>query len=769
MTLKLALMTWYHYRNYGTALQVSALSRVLRTMGHDPSVIQYKPKWYFPQIPDYRLVPLAKRLLRHNSQIKRPSVKEYCPEAKERLFVDYLNDTLRYTGECVTKSDLEALNDEFDAFICGSDQIWSPLCYNARYYLDFVHDPTKKIAYAPSLGVRTWDDLYIKRAVADLLRDFDAISVREEEGQKLIRECSGKDASVVLDPTLLLPAEEWSQWLPNEIKLPETPYLLLYQLGTESTHLEEARRTADRLGLELQIIPVWQEDLSKQGCIEEPIGPREFLAWVRGASYVVTDSFHGMTISVLFHRPFTALPRFRPKDPRNQNSRVLQLLRTVSMEDRLFNGKNAESIAATSPDFNRADAALEKRRASSLRFLKDALQHAREARPLLRRVTVQNSLCCGCGACEQTCPTGAIQLTQNENGFWEPQILSDKCVNCGKCIQVCPFCTETRSGAARDADLFSFKSENPEVLQRSSSGGAADCLARILLQKGYSVAGCRFNQALQRAEHVVIHNPEELRQLQGSKYIQSYFVDALRELKQCSGPAAIFGTPCQIAAARRIIEDREDVVYIDLVCHGIPTAHLFRRYRQYIKNHSGVDMSKAEMSFRYKPKGWRLIYLFASDGEHEYCRDQKNDPFFRLFEVGACYSEACYDCRWRADSEADIRLADYWGPKFAEDETGVSMVVCYTPHGKKLAAEMAASGRLLLQPIDDYLRFQAQSNPPKPPFYQAVIRDLQNDSISFETLADKYAIPLGNRSLSRKERIRYVMKMIAYDQKYLKK
>ena len=767
--MKLAVMTWYHYRNYGTALQVSALSRVLRELGHEPWVIQYKPNWYFPQIPDYRLSSVFKRYLCRSDRRSSPHRREYCPEEKERLFAAYQSETLQFTEPCVTKTDLERLNEEFDAFLCGSDQIWAPICYNARYFLDFVHDPRKKIAYAPSMGVKKWDDLYVKHAVRDLLQSFDSISVREEAGRKLIRECSGRDAAVVLDPTLLLTADAWAEQLPQDASGSGKPYLLVYQLGSDPSHLELAAQTAAELGLELRLIPVSKDDLDKPGCIRTPIGPREFLAWIRSAAYVCTDSFHGMAISVLFHRPFTALPRFQARDPRNQNSRVLQLLRSVSMEDRLFNGKNGVLIPKRKPDFAQADAALEKLRASSLQYLTEALRHAEAAQPLPRRVTVQNSLCCGCGACAQVCPTGAIQIGLNENGFLSARVEENKCVSCGKCVSFCPYCGETRNLSVKKASLFSFKSGNPEVLLRSSSGGAAFALARRLLAQGYTLAGCRYNRETRQAEHVLVRSQEELSQLQGSKYLQSAFSDALRKLAACQGPVAVFGTPCQTAATRRILGERPDAVFVDLVCHGIPTAHLFRRWLRYVQEQAGVNPAKAKISFRCKDKSWRDIYLRADDGEHTYCRNQKQDPFFRMFEYGVCYGEACYECRWRRDSEADIRLGDYWGPKFAEDQTGVSMVLCFTPKGKALAETLADAGRLEQQPVEDYLKHQAQSNPFRPVFYPAVLRDIRNDAADLEIMADKYTLQLEDRTLSPREQLRHTLNMIVYDHRFPEK
>ncbi len=767
--MKLGLMTWYGFRNYGTALQAAALFHVLRELGHEPRVIQYAPYWYFPRVPDYRLKPFLKRLLRLDQTQTTGKKKEFCSPQKEALFAGFGNEHLRFTEPCPTEADLERLNDQFDAFVCGSDQIWAPICFNPKYYLDFVHDPRKKIAYAPSLGVRSWDDLYIKHYAASLLRDFGSLSVREEAGRRLIRECSGRDAELVLDPTLLLTGEEWAERFSPKDPPDGEPYLLAYLLGDDPENEAAALHTAQQLGLTLRKIPITENELNEPASVKEPVGPAEFLGLVRKAAYVCTDSFHGLIFSLLFHRSFTALPRFQKRDPNNQNSRVQQLLDTVSMPERLFNGKNAGTIAAVAPDFGRADAALRQRREESLAYLTRALAGVGQTKTGPLPVMEQNSLCCGCGACATVCPTDAIRVVENADGFLTARVDNAKCIRCGKCTELCPFCTGLECVSAREqATLFSFKNGSPEALLRSSSGGAADALARLLIEQGYTVAGCRYNRASSRSEHVLVRSVEELGQLQGSKYIQSRFSDALRALKACDGPVAVFGTPCQIAGARRALRGRENAVFIDLVCHGVPSAQLYRRYLEYIRQSSGVDPARAEMIFRYKPVSWRRIHLYASDGEHSYCREQKQDPFFRMYENGTCYSPACYECRWRVDSEADLRLADYWGPRFERDETGVSMVVCFTPKGQSLAERLHTLGALQVQPIQDYLDYQAHSNPREPVFYTAVLRDLKDDSIRFQTLVDKYATQIEDRSLSRKERLQFALRMIAYDEKRLK-
>lgn len=768
--MKLAVMTWYHYRNYGTALQAAALTSILRDLGHEPQMIRYTPCGYYRTVPDYSIPVFGRRIYRKIR--KGPTGTgvgggHFCDGRKDFLFENFLNQHIRFTDTCPTAADLERLNDRFDAFVCGSDQIWSPLAFDPKYYLNFVHDSAKKIAYAPSMGVEKIEDPYIRTEIASLLKQFGTLSIRETAGQKLIRQLSGRDAPVVLDPTLLLTAEDWEARFHLRQQTTE-PYLLVYMLGCSDEHWDIIRRTAAHLGLRLRIIPVFKNDLSRTGCVAEPVGPEEFLRLFYNSAYVCTDSFHGMIFSLLFHKPFTAFSRFRKTDTQNQNSRIMHLLNMVGMRNRLLSENQWQGIAEAVPDFLPVDSILSERRRQSLAYLDEALQKCAGAEKKSLPVGEQNSICSGCGACAHICPTSAIRMVMNEQGFLCASVDPHKCIHCGKCTSVCPFCTEAHSVSARDARLSSFKSASLEVLLRSTSGGAAYSIAKLLLQQGYYIAGCQYNTETQRAEHILVHNTDELAALQGSKYIQSDFSHVLTEIRSCSRPVAIFGTPCQIAGARRLFSGRTDLVYIDLVCHGVPSAALFQKYREHISRMSGVEPSSMSMSFRHKPSGWADIHLYASDGKQSYCCSAKDDPFFRLFELGCCYNDACYECRWRSDSEADIRLADYWGPRFKGDHTGVSMVACFTQRGLAIKALLEASGMgtILEQPITDYLTYQQSKNIPKPVFHDALLRDLKNKNARIADIAEKYTVPLENRAFSRREYLRYLFRMLLYRDGY---
>lgn len=126
--------------------------------------------------------------------------------------------------------------------------------------------------------------------------------------------------------------------------------------------------------------------------------------------------------------------------------------------------------------------------------------------------------------------------------------------------------------------------------------------------------------------------------------------------------------------------------------------------------------------------------------------------------------ESCYECRWRSDSEADIRLGDYWGPRFEEDKTGVSMMVCFTENGRRAAMDAAFAGGTIAenQPIEDYLKYQQSNNIPKPVFYDTLMLELKSKDKKLESFVDRYTVPLENRSLSSSEYLKYVFKMVTY-------
>jgi len=230
---KVAIMTWYNYTNFGTVFQAVALFNTVLKLGYYPMIIHY--------IPHQKLVTrkgIYKRLNFYGKMLEE-MINKYIinqnlikDEKRDRAFESFLNRYVKLTVPCKTDSELFRLNEEFDAFICGSDQIWAPTLFNSKYFLDFVQDENKMISYAPSIGLPVIEDKYVRHLMKQYIGRFKHLSVREEQGKYLIQELCGKEAIVVLDPTLLLTTNEWNNM--TSYKIESDPYILCYFLGTNS-------------------------------------------------------------------------------------------------------------------------------------------------------------------------------------------------------------------------------------------------------------------------------------------------------------------------------------------------------------------------------------------------------------------------------------------------------------------------------------------------------------------------------------------------------
>ena len=526
-------------------------------------------------------------------------------------------------------------------------------------------------------------------------------------------------------------------------------------MGRNENYWKKTYEIADILGLEVKVIPVFTKDVNRIGCITDGIGPKEFLDYISKSAFICTDSFHGTAFAINLQKQFMTFERFGREDKNNQNSRIYNILDNVGLLDRVYNEKKYKSICGVRIDYEKVEELLYSYRKKSMDFLKNALNSIENVSCYREKNIGKEkrvNLCCGCGSCKITCPVDAIKLSTN-NGFWQATVVAEKCINCGKCVKVCPFIGLESDFQVLNGKLYSYKDKSDNVLLNSSSGGAAYRLAKILWEKGYGVVGCCYDTNKASAKHILISRQEQLNLIQGSKYVQSDFFNALHEIKNYNRPLVIFGTPCQIAGAKKALNENNNVIYIDLICHGVPTQLAMDKYINYLQRKKQFFNEKFNVIFRYKKRGWHERYIFVSDSGHVYCQHQSKDPFFRLFESGFCYSEACYECRWRDRSEADIRVGDYWGAKFKKDHTGVSMVLACNRKGDETIEELEEHGKLQKQDIKDYFINQQTSNSHMPVFYNRLLLDLKNENVNIENCINSFIAPTEKRlKLSRRVR-----------------
>lgn len=758
---KIGVMTWYKYLNYGTSLQVTALCFKIKEMGYEPYIINYTPTGKIINIKkvDFRrlMESLAKKVYSYRH-------RNITNKKRDEKFKKFLSRSLNESAVCNTYSELQQLNNRFDAFVCGSDQIWSPSCFDDKYFLSFVEDTDTMISYAPSIGLNSIKDKNIAMQMKELINRFEFLSVREEKGKELIWNLCNKEAQVVLDPTMLLTQNEWNNVI-KDYSLEqsfkdaiEKDYILCYFLGDFLKYKKYVNRLAEKTGLVVYTIPVFEKQQKDDSTLSFSIGPVEFLYLLKNAKHVCTDSFHGFAFSVQYHVPVSVFERFKKEDFVNQNSRIYNLANLLGLKQCIVDYNDLNTVEQPlNYSYEEVKRRLETERAKSLQFLKESLCSASnnkvysenkalkkyEDADVMKHTIASKDLCCGCSVCAELCPVNALEIRENANGFEHYFIHRDQCIQCGSCIATCPFQKIQAVPVENGVQLFSAKSKDNQTLQRSSSGGVAQELCKKLMKENYSVIGCEYNQKKKSANHIIIQpeNKEVLKNLQGSKYLQSKTAGIWKDVLNLK-KAIFIGTPCQVAGLNNLLIQngtRDRVILVDLICHGIPSQNLWNKYLEEVINNENLSCCP-EVTFRKKNNGWRKRIIQISDEKNSYQKNEFKDDFYNFFKLGNCYAETCYECPYRKKSAADLRLGDYWGPRFSKDKQGVSMVIAMTEKGQKLVNDLEKEESIEANcyPIKEYYTVQFPENHPRPVFYQELLKQLKDEKVSLGALRKKY-------------------------------
>ena len=300
--------------------------------------------------------------------------------------------------------------------------------------------------------------------------------------------------------------------------------------------------------------------------------------------------------------------------------------------------------------------------------------------------------CCGCTACASICPRKCIEMRKNAEGFLYPAIRQEACVHCGLCQKVCPALHTEESGKDDFREAWGVLTKDTDILLNSSSGGLFTVRAEAVLAENGCVFGAAFADDFQTVRHVMVENSEGMTALRGSKYVQSEMgscFSAVKEQVEAGRKVLFSGTPCQVAGLKRYLGKNSDaVIFVDIICHGTPSAALWQRYLEHIEKRMG---GKAKtVSFRHKKNGWRKFGMAMSmSGNLHYYRTLREDPFMRMFLKNDCLRESCYQCgAKKAGSGSAITIGDFWGVEQAATEIdnflGVSLALIHTDQGKRL-------------------------------------------------------------------------------------
>lgn len=347
---KVAIITICDNTNYGNRLQNYALHKVLKNMGIENSTLWDKSK---------------NTLLKKVKFIIKMIISVFDLSKRKSLSFEKFTYT-NISNEYNDLENLEQINDKFDYFIVGSDQIWN---YNFGHakdkdFLKFA-DYHKTISYAPSFGISEVDSKW-KSKISDGVNHIKYLSVRENQGAKIIKKLTNRDAQVVLDPTLLLSKEEWHEIEKKPKKMMNEKYILTYFLGEKSQKLnDEIKELSEKNNF--RIINLNNiDDKDFYTC-----GPSEFLYLFNRAEIVLTDSFHACVFSMIYNKPFYVFDR-NTEGMKCMNSRLDTLLKTFKQEERKVGSlENIENVFLC--DYSESYKILREKQIESLEFLQNAL------------------------------------------------------------------------------------------------------------------------------------------------------------------------------------------------------------------------------------------------------------------------------------------------------------------------------------------------------------------------------------------------------------
>ena len=386
--MKIAVVTWYNSYNYGTCLQAYALCRYLEECGHDVYMINMT--YYIDYSEFWDLRWLGKKILvcglrKVNSLLKKEEEKDEILFQSFRLFDDFIARGF-HTVYMKKAQDIVRLNEENQAFVTGSDQIWNPGLIKSCYLLKFANPTAKKVAYSSSFGVK-----FIPKSQREFYRKylsrFDRIYVREKTGVSIVQNQLNCDVPVdyVLDPTLLPSGEQWAKWMDGTYISPRVKqiidqggYFVYYFVGERPSYPKFVDYIVSQTGLKPVAIPYHKGRLLKEEK-REAAGPVEFVELIRNASLVFTDSFHASCFSLNFERPLFVIKRFDDNDTKSQNGRVVDLLELFGLTSRLVDDRFENTIAIdytyTQEEISKIQEVFRTERSRSRRLLEEALQN----------------------------------------------------------------------------------------------------------------------------------------------------------------------------------------------------------------------------------------------------------------------------------------------------------------------------------------------------------------------------------------------------------
>lgn len=383
--VRVGIITVHNGQNYGASLQAYALVQMLRKLGHDTYLIDYRTKKIEDKMNSYKMrgawnsmkgIKKNIRLILSNILFSTNSHSNQVAES----FGKFHNDIFCPCNKTYFNfKQLYELNNDYDAFICGSDQIWNPkiTALDKAFFLTFANKDKITVAYAPSLGMDSeCVDTEFRQELNEKLKSVKHLSIREENNRKLIEELTNRNCTTTVDPVLLLDRSEWMKILiDHEIINPRGKFAFYYPVIEQPEMENFAKKECKKRGWNLinpRLVPSYAKIKGYTCFSKDPVGPKEFLSLLADAEAVFTNSFHATVFSSVFKKELFIIPL--KGEYSSRNNRIFEYLKMLNILEKSFNDKSTSLIHLSGGEFEKADKILEFERIKAIDYLNKALK-----------------------------------------------------------------------------------------------------------------------------------------------------------------------------------------------------------------------------------------------------------------------------------------------------------------------------------------------------------------------------------------------------------
>ena len=367
--MKVGFITRHAVANYGSILQSYAMQETIKGLGYESEIINYIRN-------DEKGRNIGKTMLNRSKFWNKNLITRFAYNILQtpnytnsfNRFSEFRRELLKETREYNSLEQLKMDCPNEDAYCTGSDQVWGKIGdddFDKAYFLDFVPDDKKCISYASSFGKEKINKR-LEQNLPELLKKYNKVLVREDSAVKLLRD-KGISCEQTIDPVYLLDKEQWNKMIGNTKY--RKKYILVYQLHNNKKFEKYCKEFSKKVKLPLIRISISWLYIVRPGKLVFLPTPQEFMAYFRDAEYVITDSFHGTSFSLIFNKKFIDIL------PSDTSTRITSILNLTGTQDRILNNYNDFEIIKKDIDYKKVNGIIEKERQNSIRLLKEAIEN----------------------------------------------------------------------------------------------------------------------------------------------------------------------------------------------------------------------------------------------------------------------------------------------------------------------------------------------------------------------------------------------------------